>query len=375
LTLLVAAGLLVRSFARLIQVDPGFRSDHVLTLQLGLPSSYSEPSQLTALYKEMFARLEALPGVTAAGGVTRLPLRAGVTTRLDIEGRPVAPGEQPEIEFRRASTHYFAAMGIPLRSGRVFTERDTAAAPLVAVITEGAARRFWPGLDPLGRRVRFLPGGSDAPWHTIVGVVGDVKHFGLDAEARPELYMHFDQGPPGGPLLGIRTSGDPSSLAAAVRRELRRLENQLVISSVKTMAELVSQSVAQRRFHALLLGGFAALALALAAVGIYGVMAHAVMQRTHEIGVRMAMGARPGDVFRLVIGQGMLLAFLGVGMGLAGALGVTRFLKRLLFGVEPIDLLTFGAAALFLVMVAFVACFVPARRATHVDPMVALRYE
>ena len=375
LALLVAAGLLIRSFARLIHVDPGFRSDHVLTMQLSVPSSYSQPGQRLALYKEMFARLEALPGVASAGGVTRLPLGAGVTTTLEIEGRPVSPGEQPEIEFRRASTHYFAAMGIPLRTGRVFTERDTAAAPPVAVITEGAARRFWPGENPIGRRVRFLPGGSDAPWYTIVGVVGDVKHFGLDAEARPELYMHFDQGPPGGPLLAIRTSGDPTNLAAAARRELRRLEKELVISRVKTMTELVSESVAQRRFHALLLGGFAAVALALAAVGIYGVMAHAVTQRTHEIGVRMAMGAQPGDVFRLVIGQGMLLALLGVGIGLVSALGVTRFLERLLFGVEPMDLLTFGAAALFLSAVAFVACYVPARRATRVDPMAALRYE
>jgi putative ABC transport system permease protein len=374
LVLLAGAGLMVRSFAQLMQVNPGFRPDHVLTMQLGLPPSYSsQPAQRVAFYREMFARLEALPGVRAAGGVTRLPLGPGVTAKLEIEGRPVSAGEQPEIEFRRASTHYFQAMGIPLRAGRLFTERDTADALPVVVITEGAARRFWPGVDPIGKRVRFL--GPQAAWFTIVGVIADVKHFGLDADARPELYTHFDQNPPVGPVLAIRTSGDPTSLAAAARRELRRLEKELLISNVKPMTDVVSESVAERRFHTLLLGGFAAVALALAAIGIYGVLSYAVAQRTHEIGIRMALGAQRGDVFRLVVGQGMLLAVLGVGIGVVGALGVTRFLKSLLFGVTPMDPLTFAGAAVFLAGVALAACYVPARRAMRIDPMVALRYE
>lgn len=375
LMMLIGAGLMIRSFSRLMHVDPGFNPDHLLTLQMDVGPAYGpRPERRIALYHEMFERLEALPGVKSAGGVTRLPLGAGSSTKLEIEGRPVAAGEEPEIEFRRASTHYFQAMGIPLRDGRTFTERDGPGAPTVAVINEAAAERFWPGENPIGRHVRFF-GDSDGPWFTVVGIVGDVKHFGLDLQAPGELYMSFDQGPPGGPRIAIRTSIDAASLIPAVRNELRAIDKQMGISQVETMDDIVSKSTADRRFQALLLGAFAALALILAAVGIYGVMAYGVAQRTHELAIRIALGAQTVDVFRLVVGQGMRLALIGVAAGLAGAFGLTRFLRTLLFELEPTDPITFAVVSVLLALVALLACYVPARRASRVDPIAGLRHQ
>lgn len=375
LVMLVGAGLMIRSFTRLMRVDPGFNSDHLLTLQMDVPPAYgATPEKRIALYHEIFERLEALPGVKSAGGVTRLPLGAGSTTKLDIEGRPVATGEEPEVEFRRASTHYFQAMGIPLRDGRTFTEQDSTAAPRVAVINEVAAKRFWPGEDPMGRHVRFS-GDSNAPWFTVVGIVGDVKHFGLDLQAPAELYMTFDQGPPGGPRFAIRTSADPASLITAVRSELRAIDKQIAISQLETMDEIVSKSTADRRFQALLLGAFAVLALALAMIGIYGVMAYGVAQRSHELAIRIALGAGRSDVIRLVLGQGMRLVIIGLAIGLAGALGLTRFLRTLLFETAPTDPITFAGVSILLALVALLACYVPARRASRVDPIAGLRHQ
>ena len=373
LVMLVGAGLMIRSFTRLMRVDPGFNSDHLLTLQMDVPPAYgATPEKRIALYDEIFERLEALPGVKSAGGVTRLPLGTGSSTKLEIEGRPVAPGEEPEVEFRRASKHYFQAMGIPLRDGRTFTEQDGPAAPKVAVINEVSAKRFWAGEDPMGRHVRFA-GDSNAPWFTVVGIVGDVKHFGLDLQAPAELYMSFDQGPPGGPRLAIRTSTDPASLIPSVRSELRAIDKQIAISQLETMDEIVSKSTADRRFQALLLGAFAALALALAMIGIYGVMAYGVAQRTHELAIRIALGAGRIDVIRLVLGQGMRLVIVGVAIGLAGAFGLTRFLRTLLFEIEPTDPVTFVGVSILLALVALLACYVPARRASRVDPLAGLR--
>ena len=374
LILLTGAGLMLKSFARVIDVDPGYRADKVLTLQIGLPPIYSQPAQRLAFYQQLFARLNALPGVEAAGGATRLPLREGVTTKLEIEGRPVPVGERPEVEFRRASTNYFGAMGIPLRKGRTFTEQDVLESPPVVLINEEAARRFWSSEDPVGKKVRFF-GTAEEPWSTIIGVIGNVKHFGLEAEPRPEVYISFSQGPPVAPLLAIRTSVDPPSLISAVRRELRSLEPRLVMYNFTPMANLVTESLTERRINTLLIGVFAALALTLAAIGVYGVMSYLVRQRTHEIGIRMALGAERGDILRLIIGHGMALMLAGMGIGLVGALGLTRVMSGLLFGISPTDTATFAGGSLVLALVTLVACWIPARRATRVDPMIALRYE
>jgi putative ABC transport system permease protein len=374
LVLLTGAGLMLKSFARVLDVDPGFNADKVLTVQIGLPPSYSQPAQRLTFYQQLFARLEALPGVEAAGGTTRLPLREGVSTKLEVEGHPVAAGERPEVEFRRASVNYFRAMGIPLRQGRTFAEQDGPDAQPVVVINEEAARRIWPGEEPVGKRVRFL-GTTQEPWSTVIGVIGNIKHFGLDTEARPEVYITFAQGPPVTPLLAIRTSVDPSSVIAAIRRELRSLEPRLVMYNFAPMTELVTESLTERRFNTLLIGLFAVLALVLAAVGVYGVMSYLVRQRTHEIGIRMALGAERREVLKLVMGQGLMLALVGVAIGLGAAFALTRLMSSLLFGVSATDFVTFGGISLLLMVVSLLACYVPARRATKVDPMVALRYE
>lgn len=373
LVMATGAGLLIRSFARLMAVDPGFVAGHLLTLQLGLPSSYAKPAQRETIYRQMFARLESLPGVEAVGGVTRLPLGQHVTTTLGIEGRPVPEGQEPELDFRRASPDYFRAMGIPLRRGRFFNAHDDASAPPVALINQKAARRFWPGGNPLGSRIRF--GNDSSAWYTVIGVVGNVRQLGLDQPPQPAVYIAFAQGPPGGPLLAIRTATDPVALIPAVRHELRALEPQLLISDVRTMDQIVHQSTSERRFNTFLLSAFAVLALVLAAVGIYGLMSYTLAERRHEIGVRVALGAQPGDVLGMVLGEGMKLALLGVAIGLAGSLASMRLLSSLLFGVTPTDPWTFAAVAILLAGVAAAACYVPARRALHVDPVVALRYE
>ena len=376
LVLLVGAGLLVKSFVRLMNVDPGFRTENLLVMGIAVPTSLrNSPPQKVAYYQELFERVRSVPGVEAVGAVTRLPLTArGVTSRLTIEGRAVAPGEEPEIEFRRASSEYFRALGVKLIDGRYFNDQDNPQSPGVVIVNESAARRFWPADDPLNKRVKTTPN-PNAPWLTVVGVIGDVKHFGLDADARPEIYISSDQAPPDGPFMVVRTTTDPMNVAASVRAHVGAMNNVQPVNTIQTMEEVLSASVAQRRFNMLLLAIFAGLALLLAAVGIYGVISYSVSQRTQEIGLRMALGAQARDVLAMVIAQGTKLALAGVGVGLVASFLLTRLMTTLLFNVSATDPVTFLVVSLLLVGLAFLASYIPARRAAKVDPMVALRYE
>jgi len=380
MVLLVGAGLLLKSFAHLLDVKPGFVAENVLTMQVGLPNAgYQDPQKRVALIKQLEASLAGAPEVSSVGFVTRLPLMSAlnnITTFLAIEGKPVPAGERPEIDFRRASTGYFQTMGIPLLSGRLVTEQDIINNTGSVIINEAMAKRFWPGEDPVGKRISTANStGQQTQWQTIVGVVGSVRHLGLDVEPRPEIYYHTNTVPPFGPVVVIRTTGDPQRLISIARAKVREIDRDVPISNVNTMEQLVAQSVAQRRFGMFLVGIFAALALVLAVVGIYGVVSYSVAQRTNEIGVRMALGASATDVLKMVLKNGMTLALIGVGAGLVGAFALTRVMAAMLFDVKPTDAATFAIVSVGLILVALLACYVPARRAMKVDPLEALRYE
>jgi predicted permease len=380
MVLLIGAGLLLRSFAHLLDVKPGFTTENLLTMQIGLPNvAYQQPEKRAAFFQQLEASLRGAPEVASVGLVTRLPLMStmnNITSYLAIEGREVPAGERPEIDFRRASTGYFQTMGIPLLAGRVVTEQDVTNGSRFVLINEAMANRFWPGEDPVGKRIStMVSSGQQIPWQTIVGVVGNVRHLGLDVEPRPEIYYHTNTSPPFGPVVVIRTTSDPARLISIARAKVRELDRDVPISNVNTMEQLVAQSVAQRRFGMFLLGTFALLALLLAAIGIYGVVSYSVTQRTQEIGVRMALGASATDVLKMVLRNGMSLALIGVGLGLAGAFGLTRLMSRLLFEVTPTDVTTFALVSVGLISVALLACYLPARRAMKVDPLEALRYE
>jgi len=382
LVLLIGAGLLVRSFSRLLDVNPGYVAENVLTAQMMLPATkYSQPQQRAEFYRQIETRLKALSEVVSVGAVTRLPLGAlnNITSFVQIEGQPVQPGRWPEIDFRRASADYFQTLGIPLLKGRLVTEQDVTSGANLVVVNEAMANRFWPNEDPIGKRLRTGVNPEQANWQTIVGVVGSVRHLGLDIEPRPELYFHTLTSPPSSPVVAIRAKSDPQGLIAALRSVTRSIDSDVVIANIITMEKLVAKSVAQRRFSTLLLGVFAVIALALAAVGIYGVVSYSVAQRTNEIGVRMALGAGARDVIGMVLKEGMLLALIGVGIGAIAAIVLTRLmtgmLSSLLFSVRAIDPVTFVGVAVLLGVVSLIACYIPARRAAKVNPMVALRCE
>jgi len=374
LMLLVGAGLLIKSFVNLQHVDPGFNAKGLLRADVGLPRiRYADRTQAAAFFKQLLDRVSALPGVEAAGAISTLPLSGGGTdTSFLIEGRPQPePNREPVSFYAKVTPDYFRAMGIRLQRGRVITEADAVDAPKVAVISETMVHRYFEGEDALGRVLLF--GSKDR--RVIVGIVSDVKFFGLNLDSRPMMYFSEQQYAERGMSLVVRTAGDPMSLTAAVRSEVQSLDHDLAVSNVMTMDHLISTSLAEPRFVLLLLGVFAGAALALSVIGVYGVVSYSVTQRSHEIGVRMALGAQIGDVLKLVLRQGMMLVGSGVAIGLAGAFALSRLMESLLFGVGARDLVTFAATALVLTGVALGACFVPARRAAKVDPMVALRYE
>jgi putative ABC transport system permease protein len=382
LVLLASAGLLVKSFVRLQEVDAGFKTENVLTMVVRLPdttaSKYSEAAQIVGFFREATERIGALPGVRSAGMVDFLPLYGGpgASTDFTVDGRPAPPpGQGLGTNVRVADPGYFSTMGIPVLRGRNFTGFEAAEARRVVLISESMARRHFPGEDPIGKRISVEM--FEEPVLTeIVGIVGDVRYDSLVDEAEPTVYFPLPEllSSPWRTLV-IRTEGDPAEMAPAVRRALREIDPNQPVSDVRTMDQVMAATVGRARFNTLLLGLFAGLATLLAAVGIFGVMNHSVTLRTREIGLRMALGAQPREVLRLILKQGFLLTSIGVVIGLAGALTLTRVMSGLLFGVGSTDPATFAAIVLLLTLVSLIACYIPARRATRVDPLTALRYD
>lgn len=375
LVLLVGAGLLIRSFYRLQQVNPGFNSSNALALTVSLPGKkYPQNDQFSGFFTQLIEKAAALPGVTAVGATQSLPIQGDYVLSFTIQGRPVpAPGEGQSTNYYSVTKDYFKAMGIPLVRGRVFNEQDKKDGPRVAVINEEMAKKFFPDEDPIGKRINVSVGPE--AYREIVGIVGDVKQYGLAQPTTLQTYEPYVQMPFSSMTLVVRSDGNLTPLGGAIRSAVLSLDREQPVSRMRPLEQIVSESLAKQRFSMLLLGIFAAVALILAAVGLYGVMSYSVTQRTHEIGIRAALGAQRGDVLKLVVGQGMLLALSGVGIGLAASFALTRLMALLLFGVSATDPLTFVAIPVVLTGVALAACFVPALRATRVDPMIALRYE
>ena len=380
LILLAGAGLMLRTFAKLRAVDPGFNSKNVLTMSVAL-SSLSYPFGSTkpvAFYRELMERIGSLPGVQAASAVSILPLGSDFdTVGTEVEGQVYGPGDQPYPERYSVTPDYFMVMQIGLVRGRTFLETDNEASPLVVLVSKTAAEHWWPNQDPIGKRVR-LPGFTREmakQWRAVVGVVEDVKQAKLDAPRTMQVYVPHSQNRTGVMVLAVRTDRDALNYASSVRQQVSALDRDLAVSNVASMEEVLSDSVAARRFSTALLGSFAALGLLLAAVGVYGILSYSVAQRTREIGIRMALGAARTDVLSLVAGQGLRLALVGIAVGMVAAFALTRLMASLLFEVSSTDPVTFAAVTLLLFSVALLACYIPARRATKVDPMVALRYE
>ena len=375
--LLVGAGLMMKSLLRLLQTNVGFNTENLLTMGIVLsPAKYQDANQVTNFYTQLHERVRALPGVAGAGTVDILPVNGGNTTRFNVDGDPIPPpGKETEANLRVVNEHYFQTIGVPLLAGRFFDERDNTGAPTVVIIGKTIADRLFAGRDPVGRKLRYASIQIDPV--TIVGVVGDVKITGLDEEVKPVLYYPFRQNGGFNANLVVRTNTDPTSLTNAVRGEVRNLDPDAAILNVNTMEKMISQTQASfiRRFPALLIGIFAGVALLLASIGIYGVVSYSVSQQIHYIGIRMALGAGPGDILKMVLKQGMVLALAGIAIGVAASLALMRLLTTLLYQVTTTDVSTFAIVAGTLFTVALLACYLPARRATKVDPLVALRYE
>ncbi|HXH50555.1 MAG TPA: ABC transporter permease, partial [Terriglobia bacterium] len=376
LVLLIGAGLLIKSFYRLLQVNPGFAPERVLTMDLSLTDArYPGRQQKSEFFSQVLRRVESLPGVRSAALADSLPLSPYQgflmmsPNRLQ-PGAALSSSTMVMSRLIRVSPGYFYTLGIPVLKGRTFTDHDNEQALKVMVVNEALASRLWPAEDPIGKQLPQMRGSL-----TVVGVVGNTRHEGLSQDTEAEFYVPYLQLPGNSMQLAVRTATDPDSIVSAVRAQVRDVDPEQPLYHVATLQQVLSESLAPRRFNLLLLGIFAGIALALATVGIYGVMAFSVSQRTHEIGIRMALGGKKSDVLKMVIGQGLRLALIGVGIGIAGALALTRFLASFLFGVAPRDPATFVLVSLALVAVSILACYIPARRATRVDPMVALRYE
>jgi predicted permease len=375
LVLLVGAGLLGQSFVRLITLRPGFNPQNLLTVQLFLPSDgYKDQNALSAFYQQATEEFRSIPGVESVGATSAGPQFGGYEPVDVLAGGQTASasGEYPHARYYNVGPDYFHTMQIPLLAGREFTNRDTSGAPAVAIINQMMARQFFPGEDPLGKKVRLVREKQDLE---VVGVVGDVRRFEVGDVVEPEISWPYMQRPRGATYFVFRTGADPASTVAAVRSRVSALDKEVLVTNVSTVDQMVSAALREPRFNTALIGVFAGLALLLASVGLYAVISYSVTQRTHEIGVRIAIGADQSDIFKLIVGQGMLLTMIGVAIGLAASLALTRAMSSLLFGVSATDPLTFAAIALLLTFVSLVACYVPARRATRVDPMVALRYE
>jgi putative ABC transport system permease protein len=367
---------LIRSVVGLLKVDPGFDAANVITMRVTLPrAKYGDDAKISAFFEQTLERLQAVPGAQSAAVTSHLPLGgSNSSTGFRIEGEPELPAAQMHVApYRTVSPDFFRTLSIPLVEGRSFTEQDAGNAPRAVVISERLARRYFPGQSPLGRRIQADDGQS--PWLTVVGVVGDVKHWGLNTETNPTLYFNYRTDPERSLVLTVRTAGDAAALADAVRREVLAVDKDQPVSEVRTAAQALEESVAIERTVASLLAVFSTVALLLAGVGIFGVMSYAVTQRTQEIGIRMALGAQRGDILRLVVGRGLALGLAGVGLGLAASFALTRLMSSLLYGVTASDPVTYAGVSLLLLAVAALACYLPARRASKVDPLVALRYE
>jgi putative ABC transport system permease protein len=351
----------------------------VLTASINLPrQKYAKPEQRVAFFDQLLKNLAGLPGVNAAGAVSLLPFGGTNSgTNIHVEGRPEPrPQDAPVVWFRSAHSSYFRAMQIPLRRGRLFTDFDRGSAPAVVVVNEAMARLFWPNEDPIGKRLAMgLRHGANQPWMTVVGLVGDVRHMELSQRPQPEMFFPHSQQPGPGMTVTVRTTGDPLHFAPVLRGAVRSLDREQPTARVASMEQRLSDSLANRRLAMLLLAIFAGVAMVLAAVGIYGVISFSVTRRTHEIGVRMALGAARRDVLWMVVRQGMELALAGLVAGLLAAFYLTRLMRSMLYGVAASDPVVFSGVALLLGMIALLACYVPARRATKVEPVIALRYE
>jgi putative ABC transport system permease protein len=375
LLLLVSAGLLIRSFDKLLRVDVGFKTERLLSLEYRLPrNKYTEPAAQLNFHRQVVERLQEIPGVQSASLVRGLPFSGnGGTASIVLPDREIPPpGMEPEVMANTAMPNYFETLGIPLLKGRVFGNQDHADAPPVVVINQLMAQRFWPNEDPLGKQIKFTEDGSTA---SVIGVVGDAKHFWLEEEQRPQVYGAFSQGPGIFATAVLRTTVEPLSLSEQVRQAIWKIDPDQPMWKIRTVDFLVERTTADRKFLMALMGIFAALALILTIVGLYGVISYLVNQRTQEIGIRMALGAQLADIMRMVLRQGMVLVLTGVALGLGAAWILTRLMARLLFQVSATDPLTFAGISLLLITVALLACYIPARRATKVDPLVALRYE
>ncbi|HEY0098110.1 MAG TPA: ABC transporter permease [Pyrinomonadaceae bacterium] len=378
LVLLIGSTLMIKSFLRLQAVDPGFKTDNLLTLRVTVPAAkYPEDNQIVAFHRQALERLKSLPDVRSVGAVSALPFggNLGARTSFSIEGRPVPrPGEELSTDVRVTDENYFQTIGIPVLSGRGFTEQEAKEDRRTIIINETMARQHFPGQNPLGQylRVQMMP---DPQPMEIVGVVADAKYKTLEAPPHPMVYWTHPQLTYSEMTLIVRTNGDPMNLAAAVRREIQAIDKDQPVADVRTMQSWIDELTARSRFGTLLLTIFAALALVLASIGIYGVMSYSVTQRTHELGIRIALGAKTLDVLKLILGRGLVLTLIGIALGLAASIVLTRFMSSLLFGISATDPITFGGLSLLLTAVALLACYVPTRRAMRVDPMVALRNE